>query len=69
MTLVIGEYAMPDPDRVGYAEYRAIHQVLADKVAKAKPERALDTALESLDEFKAWTENVKEKLEYVHRVL
>ena len=69
MTLVIGEYALPDPDRVGYAEYRAIHQVLADRVAKAQPERALAAALESLDEFQAWTESVKEKLEYVHRVL
>ena len=69
MTLVIGEYAMPDPDRVGFAEYRAIHQVLADKVAKAKPERVLDTALESLDEFQAWTQTVKDKLEHVHQKL
>jgi hypothetical protein len=69
MTLVIGEYAMPDPERVGYDEYRAIHQVLADKVAKAKPDRAMAVALESLDEFQAWTEGVKEKLEYIHRVL
>lgn len=69
MTLVIGEYAMPDPDRVGYDEYRAIYQVLADKVAKAKPDRAMDVALESLDDFRAWTEGVKERLEYIHRVL
>jgi hypothetical protein len=43
--------------------------VLADKVAKAKPDRAMAVALESLDEFQAWTESVKEKLEYIHRVL
>ena len=67
MTLVIGEYAMPDPDQVGYAEYRAIYQVLADKVPKARREDALDRALEVLDEFRTWADHVQRKLEIVHQ--
>jgi hypothetical protein len=67
MTLVIGEYAMPDPDQVGYAEYRAIYQVLADKVPHARREDALDRALEVLDEFRTWADHVQKKLEIVHQ--
>jgi hypothetical protein len=67
MTLVIGEYAMPDPDQVGYAEYRAIYQVLADKVPQARREDALDRALEVLDEFRTWADHVQKKLEIVHQ--
>lgn len=68
MTLVIGEYAMPDPERTCRAEYTAIHKVLADKVAKVKPGGAVAEALGVLDEFQAWAQSVKEKLEHVHQV-
>jgi hypothetical protein len=67
MTLVIGEYAMPDPDQVGYDEYRAIYQVLANKVPNARREDALDRALEVLDEFRTWADHVQKKLEIVHQ--
>ena len=69
MTLVIGEYAMPDPEVVSRAEYTAIHQVLADKVGKVKQEDAVAEAMGVLDEFQAWAQSVKDKLEHVHQVL
>ncbi len=68
MTLVIGEYAMPDPDDLGGTAYRAIHQALQDRLHTAKGQDKVALALDQLDDFRAWAEHLMKKLEAVHRV-
>lgn len=67
MILVIGEYAMPEPDAVCRSEYTAIHRVLSTKLANVNPDLRVEEAIGILDEFKAWTQSVREKLEHIHQ--
>lgn len=66
MTLVIGKFNMPDPGLVRQPEYTAIHQALAEALAKAKPEDHLAEAEYILDRMRTWVDDIQDKLERVH---
>lgn len=67
MTLVIGEYAMPDPKVVSRAEYTAIHQVLEKQLAGLKREDVLPEAEFVLTEIRTWVDDIQDKLNRVHQ--
>lgn len=67
MTLVIGDYTMPQPEVVKKPEYTAIHQALADRLADVPPEGRLAAAKQVLDGVLEWAETIQHKLKMVHQ--
>lgn len=67
MTLVIGEYHMPQPEVVRQPAYSAIHQALADRLADVPQEGQLAEAQALLDSVQEWAETLLYKLTAVHK--
>lgn len=67
MSLVIGEYHMPQPEVVRQPAYSAIHQALADRLAEVEQDRQLAEAKDLLDSVQEWAETLLYKLTAVHK--
>jgi hypothetical protein len=66
MRLRIGDYILPDPDEVGQAEYRLLHELLEtlqESGAVASPDDAIDV----LQEVRNWCDSLIDTLIHIHQ--